>query len=79
MEAALFVYHFYTRFRWPERDFDMYETGKILLVIVFVIPFIGYFRMSVNDSDPTPCGACGFEVTDTGILCDTCSQWYHPI
>ena len=57
----------------------MYETGKNLCVIVFVLPFIGYYRMSANDSDPAPCGACGLEVTDTGILCDTCSQWYHPI
>ena len=23
--------------------------------------------------------ACGLDVTETGILCDTCSQWYHPI
>ena len=30
-------------------------------------------------NDPAPCGACGLEVTDTGILCDTCSQCYHPI
>ena len=35
--------------------------------------------MSATDSDPAPCGACGLEVTDTGIHCDTCSQWYHPI
>ena len=30
-------------------------------------------------TDLGPCDACGLEVTDTGILFDTCSQWYHPI
>ena len=35
--------------------------------------------MSVNDSDSASCGACGLEVTDTGFLCDTCYQKYHPI
>ena len=57
----------------------MYETGKIPFVFILILPCIGYFLMSVNDSDPAPCGACGLEVTDTCILCDTCSQWYHPI
>ena len=59
-------------------SFDMYETGKIPFAFILILPCIGYFLMSPNDSDPAPCGACGSEVTDTGILCDTCSQWYHP-
>ena len=57
----------------------MYETGKIPFVFILILPCIGYFLMSANDSDPAPCRACGLEVIDTGILCDTCSQWYHPI
>ena len=33
-----------------------------LFVFFFVLPFLGYSTMAVNDSDPAPCGACGFEV-----------------
>ena len=35
--------------------------------------------MSLDESDPAPCGACGLDVTDIGIMCETCSQWYHPV
>ena len=38
-----------------------------------------HFLMTANDSDLASCDACGLEVTDTDIICDTFSQWYHPI
>ncbi|MCG8048091.1 MAG: hypothetical protein JAY66_20795 [Candidatus Thiodiazotropha taylori] len=57
---------------------EMHVSGKILFLLIVVLPIFGLLTMSTNDSDTAPCGACGLEVTDIGILCDTCSQWYHP-
>ena len=35
--------------------------------------------MSSVGSELAQCGACGLDMTDTGIMYDSCSQWYHPV
>ena len=57
----------------------MNTTGKFLTLFTLVVFCLGFKIISSDESDPAPCGACGSDATYICIMCETCSQWYHPV
>lgn len=50
-----------------------------LTTFLFLCAFVHTMSdMSLSESAPAPCGLCGLEVDERGILCEKCSQWFHP-
>ena len=58
----------------------MNVTGISLTTLAFLCILIHAMTdLLFSDSGPAPCGSCGLEVEELGILCDKCLQWFHPV
>ena len=58
----------------------MIVTGISLKTLAFLCILIHAMTdLLSSDSGPAPCGSCGLDVEELGILCDNCLQWFHPV